>query len=81
MSALPPLGDADVAARTVFDQVAGFGPLQQYFDDDRAVEKLWMVFQSVPVGADRLMLNLRQQWNAMSTTKIALVRAFMGLVG
>jgi pilus assembly protein CpaF len=39
MSALPPLGDADAAARTVFDQVAGFGPLQQYFDD-RTVEKI-----------------------------------------
>ena len=45
MSALPPLGDAAAAARTVFDQVAGFGPLQQYFDD-RAVEKLWTVCQS-----------------------------------
>ena len=41
MSALPPLGDADVAARMVFDQVAGFGPLQQYFDD-RAVEEIWI---------------------------------------
>src|SRR3978361_1603300 len=41
MSALPPLGDADAAARTVFDQVAGFGPLQQYFDD-RAVEEIWI---------------------------------------
>jgi type IV secretory pathway ATPase VirB11/archaellum biosynthesis ATPase len=25
----------------VFDQVAGFGPLQQYFDD-RAVEEIWI---------------------------------------
>lgn len=41
MSALPPLGDADAAARTVFDQVAGFGPLQQYFDD-REVEEIWI---------------------------------------
>ena len=41
MSALPPLGDADAAARTVFDQVAGFGPLQQYFDDP-AVEEIWI---------------------------------------
>ncbi|HEX8767448.1 MAG TPA: ATPase, T2SS/T4P/T4SS family, partial [Jatrophihabitans sp.] len=41
MSALPPLGDAEAAARTVFDQVAGFGPLQQYFDD-RSVEEIWI---------------------------------------
>jgi pilus assembly protein CpaF len=41
MSVLPPLGDAEAAARTVFDQVAGFGPLQQYFDD-RAVEEIWI---------------------------------------
>jgi pilus assembly protein CpaF len=39
MSALPPLGDAEAAARSVFDQVAGFGPLQPYFDD-RAVGDL-----------------------------------------
>jgi pilus assembly protein CpaF len=41
MSALPPLGDAEAAARSVFDQVAGFGPLQQYFDDP-AVEEIWI---------------------------------------
>ena len=41
MSALPPLGDPEAAARTVFDQVAGFGPLQQYFDD-RSVEEIWI---------------------------------------
>ncbi len=41
MSTLPPLGDAEAAARTIFDQVAGFGPLQPYFDD-RAVEEIWI---------------------------------------
>ena len=41
MSALPPLGDTAAAARMVFDQVAGFGPLQQYFDDP-AVEEIWI---------------------------------------
>jgi pilus assembly protein CpaF len=41
MSALPPLGDTAAAARTVFDQVAGFGPLQQYLDDP-AVEEIWI---------------------------------------
>jgi pilus assembly protein CpaF len=41
MSALPPLGDPVAAARRVFDQVAGFGPLQRYFDD-REVEEIWI---------------------------------------
>jgi pilus assembly protein CpaF len=41
MSSLPPLGEAGTAARVVFDQVAGFGPLQQYFDD-RTVEEIWI---------------------------------------
>ena len=41
VSALPPLGDPGGAARTVFDQVAGFGPLQRYFDD-RSVEEIWI---------------------------------------
>ena len=52
MSTLPPLGDAAAAARTVFDQVAEFGPLQQYFDD-RAVEKLWTVCQSPSIDRRR----------------------------
>ncbi|HJQ02048.1 MAG TPA: ATPase, T2SS/T4P/T4SS family [Jatrophihabitans sp.] len=41
VSALPPLADPGSAARTVFDQVAGFGPLQRYFDD-RSVEEIWI---------------------------------------
>jgi pilus assembly protein CpaF len=41
VSALPPLGDPGHAARAVFDQVAGFGPLQRYFDD-RSVEEIWI---------------------------------------
>src|ERR1700712_3300587 len=41
MSVLPPLGDPSVAARTVFDQVAGFGALQQFFDDP-LVEEIWI---------------------------------------
>lgn len=41
VSALPPLGDPGQAARAVFDQVAGFGPLQRYFDD-RLVEEIWI---------------------------------------
>jgi pilus assembly protein CpaF len=36
---LPTLGDAQQAAREVFDAVAGFGPLQRYFDDP-AVEEI-----------------------------------------
>ncbi len=41
MSTLPPLADPVGAARAVFDQVAGFGPLQQYFDDP-SVEEIWI---------------------------------------
>ncbi|HEY2043941.1 MAG TPA: ATPase, T2SS/T4P/T4SS family [Jatrophihabitans sp.] len=41
MSALPPVGDVAATARAVFDQVAGFGPLQPFFDD-RAVEEIWI---------------------------------------
>ncbi len=40
-SSLPPVGDSRYAARTVFDQVAGFGPLQTYFDDPK-VEEIWV---------------------------------------
>ena len=39
--ALPPLPDTRSAARTVFDAVAGFGPLQPYLDDP-LVEEIWI---------------------------------------
>jgi pilus assembly protein CpaF len=38
---LPPLADAEGAARAVVDAVAGLGPLQQYLDDP-AVEEIWI---------------------------------------
>jgi len=38
---LPQLVDVRVAARQVFDAVAGFGPLQQYLDDP-TVEEIWI---------------------------------------
>jgi pilus assembly protein CpaF len=41
LSVLPALGDPLVAARTVFDQVAGFGPLQPFFDD-KGIEEIWI---------------------------------------
>jgi len=41
ISQLPPLSDVVGTAQTVFDQVAGFGPLQPYFDD-RGVEEIWI---------------------------------------
>jgi pilus assembly protein CpaF len=41
MSSLPALGDPVTAARSVFDLVAGFGPLQRYLDDP-AVEEIWI---------------------------------------
>ncbi|HSK26851.1 MAG TPA: ATPase, T2SS/T4P/T4SS family [Jiangellales bacterium] len=40
-AALPPLGDPAATARTVYDAVAGFGPLQPYLDDP-TVEELWI---------------------------------------
>jgi pilus assembly protein CpaF len=38
---LPVLADRGLAARQVFDAVAGFGPLQQYLDDP-TVEEVWV---------------------------------------
>jgi pilus assembly protein CpaF len=38
---LPQLLDTRQAARDVFDSVAGFGPLQRYFDDP-TVEEIWI---------------------------------------
>ncbi len=40
-AALPPLGDVAAITRTVFDAVAGFGPLQPLLDDD-TVEEIWI---------------------------------------
>jgi pilus assembly protein CpaF len=40
-SSLPPVGDTRQAARLVLDAVAGFGPLQRYFDDPE-VEEIWI---------------------------------------
>jgi len=40
-SSLPPLPDQRYTARTVFDAVAGFGPLQRHLDDP-TVEEVWI---------------------------------------
>ncbi len=40
-SSLPPLPDVGYAARTVFDAVAGFGPLQRHLDDP-TIEEIWI---------------------------------------
>jgi pilus assembly protein CpaF len=40
-STLPPLADPDLVARSVYDAVAGFGPLQQYLDAPD-VEEIWI---------------------------------------
>jgi pilus assembly protein CpaF len=40
-STLPPLIDRTDAARHVFDSLAGFGPLQRFFDDPE-VEEIWV---------------------------------------
>ena len=38
---MPVLDDVDRAEKSVWDTVAGFGPLQQYFDDP-TVEEIWI---------------------------------------
>ena len=38
---MPVLTDVDAASRAVWDTVAGYGPLQQYFDDP-SVEEIWV---------------------------------------
>ncbi|WP_163508890.1 CpaF family protein [Fodinicola acaciae] len=38
---LPPLLDAPAAARTIFDAVAGIGPLQRFLDDPE-IEEVWV---------------------------------------
>ncbi|HEX4654168.1 MAG TPA: ATPase, T2SS/T4P/T4SS family [Mycobacteriales bacterium] len=40
-SALPPLDDRRQVARSVYDAVAGFGPLQAYLDDS-SIEEIWV---------------------------------------
>ena len=40
-SALAPLTDSRQAARSVYDAVAGFGPLQRHLDDP-TVEEIWI---------------------------------------
>ena len=40
-SALPPLADTGQATRSVYDAVAGFGPLQKHLDDPE-VEEIWI---------------------------------------
>ena len=41
ISSLPPLIDRAGAARSVFDALAGFGPLQRFLDDP-TVEEIWV---------------------------------------
>ena len=40
-STLPPLADASSAARSVYDAVAGYGPLQRHLDDPE-IEEIWV---------------------------------------
>jgi pilus assembly protein CpaF len=41
LGGMPVIADVDAASRTVWDTVAGYGPLQQYFDDV-SVEEIWI---------------------------------------
>ena len=47
-SSLTPLTDVLTAARSVYDAVAGYGPLQRHLDDD-TVEEIW-INQRLPTG-------------------------------
>lgn len=38
---MPPIGNYEAAVKSVLDTVAGFGPLQRYFDDP-LVEEIWI---------------------------------------
>jgi len=40
-SGMPPLADLDGTAKSILDTVAGYGPLQRYFDDPK-VEEIWV---------------------------------------
>ena len=40
-SSLPPLADSRLAAKAVYDAVAGYGPLQRHLDDP-TVEEIWI---------------------------------------
>ena len=40
-SGMPPLADLAGAAKSILDTVAGYGPLQRYFDDPK-VEEIWV---------------------------------------
>ena len=40
-SSLPPLADSRQAAKSVYDAVAGYGPLQRYLGDP-TVEEVWI---------------------------------------
>ena len=57
---LPALGDAQQAARDVFDAVAGFGPLQRYFDDPTVEE--------IMVNEPGRVFIARQGRNELTTT-------------
>ncbi|GGB71553.1 hypothetical protein [Knoellia flava] len=48
---MPVLSDVTQAEKSVWDTVAGFGPLQQYFDDP-TVEEIW-IKDRVPAGFSR----------------------------
>jgi pilus assembly protein CpaF len=57
---LPTLGDAQQAAREVFDAVAGFGPLQRYFDDP--------TIEEIMVNEPGRVFIARQGRNELTTT-------------
>ncbi|HEY9349902.1 MAG TPA: ATPase, T2SS/T4P/T4SS family, partial [Acidothermales bacterium] len=57
---LPALADAQQAAREVFDAVAGFGPLQRYFDDP--------TIEEIMINEPGRVFIARQGRNELTTT-------------
>ena len=56
---MPVLTDVDAASRAVWDTVAGYGPLQQYFDDP-SVEEIWVNERVTPGSAVGSAVHFRQ---------------------
>lgn len=52
LGAVPQLGELEAAKRSVFDNVAGFGPLQPLLDDP-GIEEIWV---NAPSCAEKLLL-------------------------
>lgn len=64
-STLAPLPDLKIAARAVYDAVAGYGPLQRHLDDP-TIEEIWIY--------ERLTVGSFEGWRSRGSAGRALVR-------